>query len=552
MAELKDTSGAAAEKITSFEHDENRSDDESPEMPSIDINYDSNGVRGILNSPYVFGAALLASFGGFSFGYDQGVISLILVMPQFVDQFPQVGENAPNYGFNKGFLTGMLELGAFVGCLLFPYLADRISRKWGISIATAFFTIGAIIQTSAQNYDSLVAGRFIGGIGVGTLALGAPLYISEIAPPNLRGSLMVLESISIVIGAIVAYWITYGTRAMSGDWAYRLPFLLQIIPGLVVGLGIHFFPFSPRWLALRDRNQESLQALSKLRRLPTTDETVQLEWRGILTEDRFQKQILRNQHPNTGPLMMEIKQWLDLFRPKYFKRTCVAIAIPFFQQFSGINAFVYYAPTFFTELGQDYNMSLILSGMVNICQLVGNIPILLYMDKIGRRRIGIYGALGMAIPHLIMAGVVSKFSSSWESHPAVGWFGVALVYIYVLAYALSYGPLAWVLPAEVFPSSRRAKGVGIATATNWLANFIIGTVVPQMLVSIGWGTFLFFGVWCLIASVFSFFFVRETSNRTLEQVAAVFGDNLQAEEEDLRRQVQREVWAETSVQPQTP
>lgn len=124
--------------------------------------------------------------------------------------------------------------------------------------------------------------------------------------------------------------------------------------------------------------------------------------------------------------------------------------------------------------------------------------------------------------------------------------------IYVLVYALSYGPLAWVLPAEVFPSSRRAKGVGIATATNWLANFIIGTVVPQMLVSIGWGTFLFFGVWCLIASVFSFFLVPETSNRTLEQVAAVFGDNLQADEEDLRRQVQREVWAETSVQPQTP
>jgi MFS family permease len=106
----------------------------------------------------------------------------------------------------------MLELGAFLGCLLFPYLADRISRKWGITVATAFFTIGAIIQTSAQNYDSLVAGRFIGGIGVGTLAMGAPLYISEIAPPNLRGSLMVLEAISIVIGAIVAYWITYGTR----------------------------------------------------------------------------------------------------------------------------------------------------------------------------------------------------------------------------------------------------------------------------------------------------------------------------------------------------
>lgn len=133
-------------------------------------------------------------------------------MPQFIDQFPEVDPAAPKYGFHTGFLTGMLELGAFVGCLFFPYIADRISRKWGISVATVFFCVGAIIQTAANEYDTLVAGRFIGGIGVGTLAMGAPLYISEIAPPNLRGSLMVLEAISIVVGAVVAYWITYGTR----------------------------------------------------------------------------------------------------------------------------------------------------------------------------------------------------------------------------------------------------------------------------------------------------------------------------------------------------
>lgn len=142
---------------------------------------------------------------------DQGVISLILVMPQFRTQFPETSPEAPRYGFNVGFMTAILELGAFVGCLFLPYLADRISRKWSLTVATAFFTVGAIIQTAAQNYDSLVAGRFIGGIGVGTLAMGAPLYISEIAPPSRRGSLLVLEAMSIVVGAVTAYWITYGT-----------------------------------------------------------------------------------------------------------------------------------------------------------------------------------------------------------------------------------------------------------------------------------------------------------------------------------------------------
>lgn len=186
------------------------------------VKYDNEGIGGIIRSPYVFGAALLASFGGFSFGYDQGVISLILVMPQFHDQFPETAPGTPRYGFHVGFMTGMLELGAFIGCICLPFLADRYSRKWGLTIATVFFCLGAIIQTAAHDYGTLVAGRFIGGIGVGTLAMGAPLYISEVAPPNVRGSLLVLEAIAIVIGAIIAYWITYGTRFVFFERLYRL------------------------------------------------------------------------------------------------------------------------------------------------------------------------------------------------------------------------------------------------------------------------------------------------------------------------------------------
>lgn len=119
---------------------------------------------------------------------------------------------------------------------------------------------------------------------------------------------------------------------MHGEWAFRLPFLIQMIPALCVGCGIHFFPFSPRWLALHDRSEDSLRALSKLRRLPPSDERVRLEWTEILSEIRFQKQLLRRQYPDTGPAMMEVKQWIDLFRPRYLRRTIVALAIPFFQQ----------------------------------------------------------------------------------------------------------------------------------------------------------------------------------------------------------------------------
>lgn len=192
-------------------------------------------------------------------------------------------------------------------------------------------------------------------------------------------------------------------------------------------------------------------------------------------------------------------------------------------------------------------MSLILSGMVNICQLVAGIPTFLYLDKVGRRKLAIGGGLAMAVPHIIEAGIVGKFSSNWPSNPGMGWFGVALVYLYVLAYAGSYGPLAWTLPAEIFPSSRRAKGVGLATAMIWLANFVIGLVVPPMISDIGWGTFLFFGIFCLLAAAFSWLFVPETAHKSLEQIGQLFGDGSgSTAEQELQERIESAIFAQNT------
>jgi MFS family permease len=135
----------------------------------------------------------------------------------------------------------------------------------------------------------------------------------------------------------------------------------------------------------------------------------------------------RHHGANKNPVVLELKQWGDLFKPKYIRRTTVALAIPFFQQFSGINAFVYYAPIFFAALGQDYEMSLILSGMVNICQFAAGIPTFLFLDKVGCRKLAIFGGIAMGIPHMIMAGIVSKYNNKWVENPGMGWFGVALI-----------------------------------------------------------------------------------------------------------------------------
>ncbi|KAI0426454.1 general substrate transporter [Xylaria sp. FL1042] len=515
-------------------------EDQTPNK-SIDTRYHNGGISALVRSPYVLGAAALASLGGFSFGYDQGVISVILTMPQFWRQYPETAPDFPSREFNIGFMTGVLELGAFIGCLILPYLADRYSRKWALTVATSIFTVGAIIQTASQNFAALVFGRAIGGAGVGALALGAPLYISEIAPPTVRGSLLVLESIAIVIGAITSYWITYGTKDLHSDVSFRLPFGLQVVSALGVGIGIHFFPYSPRWLAMCRRNNEGLAALAKLRGVSPTHPSVQEEWISILIEARFQEAINAREHPNSGPLKTELLQWMDLFRPKYLKRTCVALAIPFFQQFSGINAFVYYAPTFFAALGQDDKKALILAGIINVAQFIANVPALVFLDKIGRRKVAVGGALAMAVPHIIIAGLIGKFGDDWASHVAAGWFAVALIYIYVLCFAASYGPLAYTLPAEVFPTSKRAKGVGASTAMLWAANFIIGVIVPILVKNIGFGTYVFFAAFCIIGAIFSFFFVPETAGATLEDISQLFGDNSADEEIVLQRQIEREI-----------
>lgn len=415
---------------------------EFPDKLAEEVAYGPSGVRGLASNPFVFGAAFLASLGGFSFGYDQaqplpnllntaptnpsqGVISIINVMPQFHTAYPRLDPDASSAAFWKGFMTGMLELGAFLGCFFFPALADRISRKWALSIVAFIFIIGAIMQTAAPDFGTLVAGRTITGVGVGTMALGAPLYISEISPPQVRGALLVLESVSIVLGVVLSYWISYGTQYIEGEASFRVPFGLQMVSAACIGLGIHLFPFSPRWLALVRRDEDALESLAKLRRLPPTDSRVVTEWRGIMAEVEFQAVMLEKTHPGASGFRLELLTWFDLFKHKTWRRTAVGVGVAFFQQFSGINAFIYYAPTLFTSLGQG-DLSLILAGTLNIGQLVAVVVAFFVIDKIGRRKLAIWGAVGMGIPYVVIAILYGLYSYDWPGNPVAGWVCVAM------------------------------------------------------------------------------------------------------------------------------
>lgn len=336
-----------------------------------------------------------------------------------------------------------------------------------------------------------------------------PLYISEISPPEIRGTLLVLEELSIVVGIVVSFWITYGTQYIDSHWSWQLPFLLQIIPGLILGVVAIFLPFSPRWLASKGREQEALAELAKLRRLPPTDVRVQREWSDIITDAKFQAAIVKQRHPKLtdGSMMNKVKLefagWVDCVRPGCWKRTHVGAGLMFFQQVRGfqgcdikneakLNSLLASMPSSITHrrslgrlclvlpaippsfvnlfvyrtMGLDRNMSLIMSGVVNVVQLVGVVSSLWTLDRFGRRKLLLGGSTAMFISHIIIAALVGMYSGNWPQHTTAGWTSVVFLFMYMLAFGATWGPVPWAMPSEIFPSSLRAKGVAISTCSS--------------------------------------------------------------------------------------
>ncbi|ROW00671.1 hypothetical protein VSDG_03227 [Cytospora chrysosperma] len=509
--------------------------------------YGPSGFAGLFASSHVAVCAVISAIGGLLFGYDQGIISVILTMDHFLERFPEVAETASGAGFLKGLMTAMITLGAAFGAFNVGWISDAYSRKYTIVFAVVIFTIGSVLQVAAVDYAMLVVARLIGGVGIGLLGAAVPLYISEISPAEIRGSLLVFEQLSIVFGIIVAYWITFGTRYIPNNWSWRLPFFLQIIPGLALGAGAIFLPFSPRWLANQGMDNQCLKTLSRLRRLPPTDSRVEKEWLDILAEARVQQQLLIERHSSImhptliHKVRLELATWADCFRGGCWRRTMIASGIAFFQQFVGVSALVYYSPTLFAKLGLDYDTELVMAGVLNAMQLFGIVTSVFTMDRVGRRRLLLAGSMAMFTCHVVVAALVGRFSHDWTTHMVEGWVAVAFLLVFLFFYGCSWGPAGWAMPAEIFPTSLRAKGVATAVCFNWVSNFIVGVITPPMMQNTNNGTYVFFAIFCGLAYVFTFYCVPETRGRTLEEMDQFFGDRTASADLERKMRVLEEV-----------
>ncbi|EHL01078.1 MFS general substrate transporter [Glarea lozoyensis ATCC 20868] len=500
----------------------------------------ASGPAALVKNFRVFSIAMFACIGGLLYGYNQGVFSGVLVMNSFKGHMQDYASDRPEDQSKKGWLTSILELGAWFGCLFSGFVAEVFSRKRGILFATGIFIIGVVVQVTAitgVGHNSILAGRFITGMGVGSLSMIVPMYNAEVAPPEVRGSLIALQQLAICAGIMISFWIDYGTNYIGGtgatqsDAAWLVPICLQLFPAVVLFGGILFMPFSPRWLVHHGREAEARSVLAQLRDLPQDHELVELEFMEIQAQSMFEKRTLREHFPHLAeytPWNVFKLQFVaigSLFKTKaMFKRVIVATVTMFFQQWTGINAVLYYAPTIFKSLGLGGNTtSLLATGVVGIVMFLATIPSVLYIDKLGRKPILTIGAIGMASCHIVIAGIVAKYRDSWDTHPAAGWAAVAMVWLFVVHFGYSWGPCAWIIVAEIWPISNRPYGIALGASSNWMNNFIVGQVTPDMISGISYGTYLVFGILTFIGAAFIWWFVPETKRLTLEEMDVIFG-----------------------------
>ncbi|KAI9312673.1 general substrate transporter [Dichotomocladium elegans] len=491
----------------------------------------SSGFKGILENPYAFAVALFASLGGVLFGYDQGVISGVQEMETFTARFPMTSTE-------NGFVVSILELGAWLGSWMVGYFADRISRKYSIVLFSVVFLLGSAIQGAAQSLDYLFAGRFVTGVAVGALSMLVPLYQSEIAPPTIRGSLVALQQLAVTFGILISFWIDFGTQHMASEAQWRVPLCLQLAIGLILGVGILFFPFSPHWLMSVGREEESLRVLSRLRRLRLDHPHLLSEWREIKTAVEFDRQA----HPDP-PRFANFFGYRDLFLSKGIAfRLFIACAIMFLQQFTGINALIYYAPKIFLSVGlQGNQVSLLATGVVGIINFLMTLPAVLYLDKFGRKPMLMTASVVMTICMAVVAAISGLFSSDWEAHTAEGWVAVVFVYLFIGNFAYSWGPVGWLYASEIFPLRMRAKAMSVSTSANWMCNFVIGLITPPMLSTLGYGTYIFFATFCFVSFFFIWLVVPETKGRSLEDMDGIFGGRTAATDAALMAEVLRQV-----------
>ncbi len=435
--------------------------------------------------------AALASLGGLLFGYDTGVISGAL---PFIRKEFALGAGM------EGVATSAVLVGATLGAACAGTLSDRFGRKHVILAVAALFVFGAAGSALSPGLTLLLVSRGIVGVAIGVASMLTPLYLAEVAPKERRGGVVSLNQFCITFGILASYVVDYLLAGAADNWRWMLG--AGAVPGAVLFLGMLVLPESPRWLAGQQRTDEARAALQRVRR----GADVEAELAELRTD-------LRQEGGRLVP-------WSALFQRGARKPIIVGVALAVFQQVTGINTVIYYAPTIFRAAGlSSDSVSILATAGVGLVNVIMTVVAMSLLDRFGRRPLLLWGLGGMIVMLLVLSG-----GFAYGAHGAVAYFTVVSVAAYVGFFAIGLGPVFWLLISEIFPLSVRGRGMSVASVANWGMNFVVTLIFPPLVASLGSAAaFLMFAVLSIAAFIFTLKEVPETRGRSLEDIEGQLG-----------------------------
>jgi sugar porter (SP) family MFS transporter len=434
-----------------------------------------------------FIVAAVASLGGLLFGYDTGVISGAL---------PFLKHSFSLDATMQGVATSAVLVGATLGAAFAGGISDAFGRKWVIIVVALLFVLGALGSAAAPTLIVLLGARAIVGVAIGVASMLTPLYLSEMAPKDRRGFIVSLNQFCITFGILASYVVDYLLAGAAGNWRWMLG--AGAVPGLVLFLGMLTLPESPRWLAGHGRIEDARVALSRMREGGDVEAEL----------SELRRDTLKNGAHTP---------WSALLAHGARRPLIIGIALAVFQQVTGINTVIYYAPTIFQAAGlSSASVSILATAGVGLVNVIMTVVAMNLMDRAGRRALLLWGLAGMIAMLLVLA---AGFAVGTKG--AVAIITVAAVTVYVGFFAIGLGPVFWLLISEIFPLAVRGRGMSVATVANWGSNFVVTLLFPGVVAALGSAAaFAIFAVLSIGAWIYTYFSVPETNGRSLEEIEA--------------------------------
>jgi sugar porter (SP) family MFS transporter len=449
----------------------------------------------------VWMAATIAGMGGLLFGYDTGMISGAQV---FIEQDFDVS------AAGIGVVVSAVTAGALLGALMSSWLTIRMSRRGLIVLAAVVFIVGATAAAAAPSIGVVIGARVVIGLGIGFASTVVPLYIAEIVPVRNRGSMVAIFQLAITAGILLAYLVN---AAFADDGEWRAVFALACAPATLLLLGMLMLPESPRWLVARGRVDEARTVLHEVRDpdAPATDTELD-EIVANVEEER------RRPHQSIGR---------SLTSPLARTILVVGIGLGIFQQITGINTIIYYAPTILKEAGLGTETSVLTTAGIGALNFLATVIALMFVDRIGRRKILLFGMVGMTASMALLASMfaIDDFTG------VLRWVAVGSLFAFIAFFAVSWGWGFWVMASEIYPLFIRGQAISIGNSIQWGANFLISLLFPIMLSS--WGgapVFYMLAGFGVLALIFTYKLVPETRGMSLEEIEAEWRRRARVEE----------------------